>query len=494
VSTIIDVPSRSAGGPVYVAADGRTGVSVTPVSGSVYYGADNTVTTGSGTVVPQGKAVSLSFGAWFVSAAGARVLVDEAASSTAVARGNLVGQPAMLKILAGKGATVLVVGDSTGDGTGEWPEQMSKWLATLDSKVRVEFTTWGDGGSTYPSTTVVQAGDGTMGTVVVYNCSVGGKTTQYFLAPYFGPMISDVQADLVFVNLGHNHTTGAAEPFFRDDLTALVERITLTSPNSEVVLLTQNPRTDSSAVQQADRRHTIYKIAGTLGVGVIDTYRLFVLPDGSANASYLLDALHPNLTAEQLMWSEIRSHLTPAAGEAARTQDDSALLFPVTNLLTNGDFASFSSPPTLPNWTATSCTPSKDVTNYEGPNGWAVRLQSAAAATSYIEQAITGNALRPLLGQWVTLAAVGYIPSGQNSNVGRVHLRTTGAANNPSQNSTATTQGQGGFRLVTTSIRVPRDAGTLTARLYCENGTTNTGDVSWDRATLAKGARPRDIR
>lgn len=417
--------------------------------------------------------------------------------SPPVVPSDLVGQAIWLKLVAGQGGIIEVVGDSTSDdGTNEWAGLMAADIALVLPRLKVQIVTWTDGGASWPAVTVLQAGDGTFGTLTVYNCSVGGKATHYFLAPNFNAMIADVQPDLVFINLGHNQgNTATAEPFWRDDLVALGETVTRQCPSAEVVALTQNPRGDAGAANQAARRHVTMRVARMRGWGVIDTYRVFLNADGTTDTSLIdVGTIHPNAAGEAAMWGEIKRRFQYVPGGDPRSQQESSLLRPVTTALLNADFATFAVPPTLTSWTATQCTPSKDVTNFESPNGWAVRLVSASAATSYIEQSITGNALKPFLGQLVCFAARVRIPSGQNSNVGRVHIRTTGGSNTISLNSLATADGQGGFVWRTVAGRVDPSAGTLWCRVYCENGTTNTGDVSVDRVCLAQGLLPRDLR
>lgn len=406
----------------------------------------------------------------------------------------LIGQAVLRRLYAGQGGTILIVGDSTSDETTEWPYLMAGDLATQLPTMRIEYVLWSDGGSSWPSTTVVQAGDGSHGTLTIYNASVGGKETHYFLAPNFDAMIAALQPDLVFINLGHNENTAAADPFWHDDLLALAETITAFCPRAELALTTQNPRTDSSATASQQRRQMTTRLAKLRGWGCVDTYRRFLLPDGSTDTSLMIDGTHPNAAGEALIWAEIKSHFTYVPGALVGAQIASSFAMPSTTPLANADFSSFASPPTLTSWTATQATLSKDSTNFQGPNGYSVRAVSASAATSYFEQGITGNALKPYLGCYCTFVAWVRRPSGANSNVGRVHMRTTGGSNTISLNSFATTQGQGDFIPVSVSGRVDKSAGTVTCRIYCENGTTGAGDVSVDRCWFGRGPLPRDLR
>lgn len=405
-----------------------------------------------------------------------------------------LGQSLMRKLYAGQGGVLLVLGDSTGDALDEWVANLARSIGAQLPRLRVDYVAWSDGGSSWPATTALQAGDGTFGTLTVYNCSVGGKETHYFLAPNFDAMVGALHADLVIINLGHNENTAAADPFWRDDLLALAETVTLYLPDAELIVLTQNPRTDSSATQAQQRRDMTQRLARMRGWGCIDTYARFLDANGNLTNGLLLDALHPNALGEDLLLDEIRKRLVYAPGIPVRGQAESSLLRPLATPLLNADFASFAVPPTLTNWTATQATLTRDATNFQGPNGYSVRMQQASAATSYIEQAISSNALKPYLGRWVTFIAWIRRLAGASSNAGRVHMRTTGGSNTISLNSFATAQGQGDFIPVSISGRIDKTAGTVTVRVYCENGTTGTQDVSVDRCWFGSGLLPRDLR
>jgi lysophospholipase L1-like esterase len=422
-------------------------------------------------------------------------------SSTAANSGEApsFGQAFAGKANSGLSANLLVLSDSTSDEIGEWSDLLIRAYAGRFPLSTVQETTWVDGGSTYPTVSTVQSGDGAHGTLTLYNCSVPSLgRPSYFLAPYFDAMVAAVQPDLVIVSLGHNEASAAALPFWRDDLLGLMETVTLYVPGCEVIALTQNPRTDGSAANQAQRRWVTANLAALRGWGLIDTYRLFL--DGAGNTMTDLlksDGIHPNAVGEQAMFNEVWRHLVYAPGPVgfvSRVQSSLAAPQSASVPLANADFSSFASPPTLTSWTATQSTLTKDATHYEGPNGYAVRQQSASAATSYIEQSITGDALKPYVGKVMTFAARIYVPSGQNSNVGRIHMRTTGGSNTISLNSTARTQGQGAFRWQLVSGRVDATAGTLVCRIYCENGASGTGDMTVDRVCLAVGVLPRDLR
>lgn len=56
-------------------------------------------------------------------------------------------------------------------------------------------------------------------------------------------------------------------------------------------------------------------------------------------------------------------------------------------------------------------TTSKDVTNYQGVNGYGVHIQSASAAASGIYGQLSTAQVRPLKGCWITLAARPRVPA-----------------------------------------------------------------------------------
>jgi len=416
---------------------------------------------------------------------------SEGPEPTNLGSNNLVGQGLHLKLAAKQNATIVILSDSTADAAGEWADLLGQYFAGLYAGLRVETATWAS--TDYPAVTVLQAGDGASGTLSVWNCSVASQASQFFLAPYFDQMLAIKSPDLTFVSLGHNEGSAAAEPFWRDNLSALTETVTAACPQTELVLLTQNPRTDGNAAVQAARRHVTMRLARQRGYGLIDTFRLFVLADNTTDTSLLADQIHPNPAGQRAIFNEIKSHLRYVPGSPPNGQQVSTLLLPTSSPgFTNMDFASYAAPPT--GWTGSNVTVTQNTTEYEAPHGHSIRTVPTTAAIAYLQNSATGANIRSYLGSWATLCARERVVAGSPANAGRISIFTTGGSNTASQTSTATTQGQGDWRWATASIRVDRTAGTLTIRLFAENGATGTGDVSWDRVVVARGLLPRDLR
>jgi hypothetical protein len=167
--------------------------------------------------------------------------------------------------------------------------------------------------------------------------------------------------------------------------------------------------------------------------------------------------------------------------------------------LANGDFASFAAPPTLTSWAAVNALLAKDATNYESPNGYAVRMTTVdITKASHMAQTIAADATKRFRGQWATLLARVRVPVGQTGYPGKVNLtENTGSHTGTTQSDNLTDGssvgfGQGGFRWTMCSRRIAADCTNISCVVTCEN--VGAGDVTVDRAILIPGLWPRDIR
>jgi lysophospholipase L1-like esterase len=410
-----------------------------------------------------------------------------------------IGRRLLRKLNEGlENCSIVVVGDSTSATYATWVGKVVAGLAARFPAYTVNYRDWTDGNTDYNAASEKQKGAGSH-TLTVYNSAVSGVNASYQLAPNFEAMIASKQPDLIFVSHGHNHGGNAvtAEPFFRDALTIATESILRACPLSEVVVFAQNPRTDVNAENHARRQFVAEQVAHERGFGFINMHRLFLDVD-PAVSSLLADTIHPNATGYTLMANAVLAQMNLLG--RINSQQPSSFLASATSYLTNGDFASFASPPTLTGWTATNTTLSKDATNFEGPNGYSVRMVTVSSASaSQMLQTVAGNSLRPIRGGWATFLARVRIPVGQTGYPGRVNI----VENNGSHIGTTSSEqinraggegnGQGDWRWTMCSRRIAADCTNISCIITTEtNGFS--GDVSVDRAILVRGVLPRDIR
>lgn len=418
--------------------------------------------------------------------------------------GTSIGRRLLRKIQSNCGGTVLVLSDSTGSPIASptgWVRQMSNWFAAQYPNLRVEYQQWAN--PAYPASTVIQAGSGSGGTLIIKNCSISGNGTQTMQAPYGDAKVAATGADLVFIAHSINDGTSvAAEPHWRNAALGLREWVAKVLPSAEIVWTTENPRTDAYASYLLNRRLMTMTLAAMRGDGIVDTYgQILDQTDGNPQAEpasgavLQSDGVHPNQLGQDMIWDAVerafRASTLSSVNE--RSQQPSSLLVPVTNHLANGNFADFTAPPTLPNWTANNCTLSKDTTNYE-TKGYGLRMQAAAAGSmSSITQSLDAATVRKLRGGWVTLYTRLYRAAVGTGQVGLLRIEEIGGSGAGSYYSNVYGGGSGGFFWHGTSRRIAADATGITIWLLCDQGTTGAGDCTLDRAVLVPGQLPGDI-
>jgi lysophospholipase L1-like esterase len=397
-------------------------------------------------------------------------------------------------------ASIVVVGDSTSTSTGtatNWSAKFLDGLHALFPAYTIKFADWSDATHVYPAATEKYKGTGAR-TLTLWNCAVGGKNTQYQQAPYFDAMIASKQPDLIFLSHGHNHGGEGAEtvePYWRDDLTAMTELLNFACPRAELVLFAQNPRTDASAGVQALRQHVTEQVAQTRGYGFVNFHRLFLDADPELKI-LLADALHPNAAGYLLMAEELLRLFNPNG--ILRVQQPSSLAQPIADqYLTNGAFASYTvgPPDELAGWTRNNVTVSKDTTNYEGPNGYAAKQTVVAAGTAArLSQALSADKVKALRGGWVCLAARIFMATGRPGGAGRISLSESGGSGAGLTQNNGLVDGDNGFKWVMCARRIAADATGLSVFLNCDPAGGAGVNVTFDRAVLARGILPRDIR
>lgn len=391
--------------------------------------------------------------------------------------------------------TWLNVGDSTGNETTEWVYLTAQALAAQYPAYTVIYHLWDPtGGAAYDTGSAgtpitIQTGTGA-NTLNVWNCSVAGTGTTYVRGTRWAAAVQATNPDWVTVNYGHNEGTSAAgstPDSWRMQMLALTESLSEAFPLTPLTLILQNPRGDGTPDQE--RRARAYReIAALRGYGIIDVQSVF-LAQPSLSALISGDNVHPNGTGSRLWADEVIRCLTYSPQARPRYQGPSLLAIPARNLLVNGDFASFASPPTLPSWTATNCSPAKDTRAgwFETANGWSVRLQASSAAQTYIFQDIPAGLLDAVKGRYVTFTARLKVASGQPTTAGRVQIQDS--AGNISSNSSADLRD--GFHWVAVARQIDAAATFVRARIYADSGTSASADISVASAHLVVGPVPR---
>jgi len=427
----------------------------------------------------------------------AGVAAAETSAERAVreASDNAIGRRLLRKLREGiEDASIVIVGDSTSAGySTTWVGKVIDGLAARYPAYTVKYQDWTNGNTDYNAASTKQTGTGAK-TLTVYNCAVASQNAFYQLAPYFDAMIAAKQPDLLFLSHGHNHgNAGTLPEFWRNNLIIATQSILRACPMTEIVLIAQNPRTDTAATVQAQRQHVTEQVAHMSGFGFVNVHRAFLDVDPTA-ASLLNDPIHPNTAGYTVQANEILRLLSltgPLGSEQRSTLD----LTTNVNALTNGDYASFAVPPTLTGWSATNATLSKDTTNYESPNGYSVKMVSNTAASAYKIQTLSGDAIKRLRGGWITFLARVFIPVGQAARCGGLLMSEAGGSNpgSTSTGSLSPASGQGDWRWQLLSRRIAKDATSINFLVVLAESAI-TQECSVDRSIVVPGLWPRDIR
>ena len=384
---------------------------------------------------------------------------------------------------------VVVIGDSTGNDAGEWPDLAMRELQSRYPTFSLKTAAWDNATGAYGALSATVGGSGSR-SINLYNASVAGVTFDNSYGDNIRKQVGDVNPHLVFVNYGHNDGSVGSEGTYerlRSRLLGLTEPIRLVAPNAAIVLMSQNPRSDAGATANISEHRSlrVRQVAELRGCGFVDVCQAFLT---HADPASLVDAggVHPTSAGSQV-WADAVAQLFEPNVLVTGTQQPSSLGGAVGhNLAANGSFASFATPPTLPNWTAGNVALSKMTTNYESPNGYSLRIQSASAAVASISQSLP---IRLARGTWITAGARLYIPAGQASTVGRLQLSGSGGVAQTSMGAGPRDE----WHWVIVSVYFPYSTGYTSLVFYADSGSAGGADLYVDRIVAVRGQLPKDI-
>ena len=382
-------------------------------------------------------------------------------------------------------ASMLVIGDSTGNETTEWVYLTAQWLAAQHPAWTVQYRLWNDGTSAYASASTIQTGTGSR-TLTVYNASVSGYTTTSWQAARFANAIAALTPDLCFISLGHNEqalTTAA----WHSRYVALTEEVALALAGTPICLIAQNPATANTYQEQ--RRDVYREIAIHRGYGFIDVCKAFE----DYGADLTTDGIHPNSTGSALWRDTVTPHLRHQPGLTPHPVGTSTLGVRGSNLLVNADFAAVTGG--VPdNWGLTNITAAVDTTNFEsstlnrvtlsgGYTSTAQKFTGSGAGQAQLFQYVPVNLVK---GKWFTGAAHIYVPTGQPSSVGGLAVDDSAG----STINTADTQPQGRFRWAVATRFIDASATNCRVLLYVDSNASGTGNCTVDRVSMVVGKYP----
>lgn len=398
-------------------------------------------------------------------------------------------------------ATILYIGDSTGNETIEHIYLEMVDLGARFPAYTVLYYLWNDGSSAYDSAVTIQTGTGSQ-TLRVYNCSVAGSRPEYVLGARWSTAIAAVSnPDCIFIS--HSHNTGdpatnanGGQPQ-RWIWLSVTEELAVQHPGAGMVLMSQNPTFVSGReTWQAKKAQVLQDLAAQRGYGFIDVHQAFV--DTGAPASYVkTDLIHPTTSADtsspngSRLWADVvGACLQYSADAAGLPRQRSSLLDAAKSLVPNVDFATWSG--TLPDgFTATNATVTKDTTTFE-TGTYSMKIEAGASGASYVEMTdSTSFGYKGLLaGRPVTLLARVYVPVGYTGIPSIVLKGNGGSAQQARRDSEAVAQGR--WHWVICTRRDTGDGGSLTVQLSPRLSGSAAGYILVDRFRVVEGDLPRD--
>jgi lysophospholipase L1-like esterase len=203
-------------------------------------------------------------------------------------------------------ATLVVLGDSTGNETTEWVYLFAQWITTTFPDYDVSYRVWNDATQAYDAASTI--GSGPL-TVNLYNGSMPGAGYNYpMLAPgtRFAAMVPTTP-DAVIVSYGYNSTSAT----YRAQMLELAQWVRGIHPTAELIVTSQPPVATVHAdfATNFSRRMDIRAIAASERWGLIDATQAF-LDYGNFDALISGDNLHPNTAGSQVWFEEVVRYFT----------------------------------------------------------------------------------------------------------------------------------------------------------------------------------------
>lgn len=370
-----------------------------------------------------------------------------------------------------KDAHLLMIGDSTGDESWEWVRLFFEGLAEKNPGAAFHYRLWQDASQTWDTPIIIGAG---ARTVTIWNASVPGSTTQYWLAARFTPAIAAIPADLVLISLGHNEGSGTTYSWsWRARYLALTESLRAQKPTATLVLVGQNPARANN--WQAERIAVYKEIAARQGYGFIDAHAAFI----EAGGDLTIDGIHPSPAGARL-WADVMLEAFTRTKAAPRPQQASMLKRrTVENKMPNGDLKSWVGD--LPTgWTLAGATVAKDTTGMESGDAAATITSTAANGGIYVNLDASKVA-----GKTFTLAVRAKVHAGATMMAGRIGFYDTTGSRLQAAGSDPTD----GYRWILHEGTFAE--GTTTARVYIYAGDTGS-KITVDRIIINDGIEPSD--
>lgn len=376
--------------------------------------------------------------------------------------------------------TILILGDSTGDGADRWPNQLALQLPAMFPTHTIKYTTWNS--TVYNALTTIATGTGAQ-TITVYNGSISGGRTFTPLGGRWAAMVAGIPSpDVTFLNYGHNQ--GTIQAAWKADYLTLTESVLDTCPGSGIVLILQNP--SSSNTDQAKRNAVYEQMATQRGFGTINVWQAFIDYGPTWTTDLMADTVHPNAAGSLLWTAQIVTAMKFSRYNAPKPVAASLVNQAGRQLIINGDFSQWTG--TAPDgWVAYNGSPtiSKDTVNFENPNGYGLKVVATGGTQCSVAASIPYAGLK---GKWVTILARVYVPVGAPSTAGMVGVNDGVLTTTSADNGTGSDPG-GAFKWVVVSKKFSASATNGLLLFYGDQGATNS-NATLDHISVVVGDTP----
>ena len=379
--------------------------------------------------------------------------------------------------------SILVVGDSTGNGPDEWVDLMCAWIASVWPAYTVRRYLWDNVSKSYSSPVDFNVGASAF-VLSVWNCSVAGSKVDENLGASFSSAFVDKAVDLLIVNHGFNYQTGIPYGGLLGAYAAGVESILREYPSAGVVMFAQPPRRLDEL--QSINVRAVMEYSAIRGFDVADVYSDFI-KNGRPVSWYLADNLHPSSEGS----TRYLEALKPLFNSGAPKQISGSCFDRVaSNMLENGLFSAVTG--AVPDgWVLNNATSALEATIYESGSR-AISVTSAGASPRIQQDLLTANPsiVRQFAGGWVTLLVRVYVPSGAANGCGTIALRTD---NGEYQSAPVGVNGvTGGFHWRVVSAYMRRSPTLMRVYLYADTASSTGQYAIFDRAILVRGLMAAD--
>lgn len=387
---------------------------------------------------------------------------------------------------------ILVMGDSTGDYTDEWVYLFAQWLGTQYPAHSVSYRLFNNGTNVYGAATTISTGSGS-NTIRIWNACVGGTApVSLMLAPKYAAAVEAISPNLIIWNYGHNLNSGYGPNILSLDsaYSPWMERVQATHPSAQIAVFSQNPDRDDNLY--APRYAMLQSMAADKpGLTLLDSYAKFIAA-GKSPALYS-DNIHPSASGTQLYLAALTEVWDRSSAQATTTE--AWLASTGTNLLLNGDFASFT-PPTLTSWYVTpNATVTKELAIVDGSDAYSLKVEQTGASQGYVRQALSaGNLATAKAAGSVSFAVRRYMPASADSLTGQLFVDIAGPTASTRIAYALNTRLEDEWHwMFIRDITIPSDATAVTFYLYSSSTNRANAIAYFSRAVVVAGDIPRDM-